>query len=289
MKKLKIEIKNRFTGKVLFEYESENNTIKKTIGMAVEEYADLGYADLRGADLRGADLRGADLRGANLRGADLRGADLRSADLRSANLRGANLRGADLRGANLIGADLRSANLRSADLIGADLRSANLRGADLRSANLRGADLRGANLRDANLSGADLRYADLSGANLRGANLSGADIKRIKKFITICPEEGSFVAWKKLSNNCLAKIEIPAQAKRTSCIRSRKCRASYIKTLNIWDSNGNEIKEQKGRHDGETIYRVGRLTKPNSYNDDIREECTHGIHFFITKQEALDW
>jgi len=134
----KIEIKNRFTGKVLFELSTENNSVKKTLEVAVKEKADLMGADLMGAYLRGADLMGADLMGADLRGADLMGADLRGAYLRGADLRGAYLRGADLRGADLMGADL-----RGADLMGADLRGAYLRGADLMGADLRGADLMG--------------------------------------------------------------------------------------------------------------------------------------------------
>ena len=94
MSKVKIEIKSWIHGGVLFEYESENATIKKAVEAAVDDGADLRGADLRGADLRGADLRDADLRGADLRGADLRGADLRDADLRGADLRGADLSGA---------------------------------------------------------------------------------------------------------------------------------------------------------------------------------------------------
>ena len=41
MSKLKIEIKNKFTGLVLFEWESENNTIKQTILEALKSRADL--------------------------------------------------------------------------------------------------------------------------------------------------------------------------------------------------------------------------------------------------------
>ena len=117
--KLKIEIKNRFTGKVLFEYENENNTIKDTLVKAVEQGAYLRGADLRGAYLRDAYLRGADLQGADLQDAYLRGADLRGADLRDAYLRDAYLRGADLQDA-----DLRDADLRGADLQGAEIKSA---------------------------------------------------------------------------------------------------------------------------------------------------------------------
>ena len=78
--KTKIEIKNIF-GKLLFEFECENNTIKKTVEKAIENSADLSYADLQSANLRYADLRSADLRYADLRYADLRSADLSSANL----------------------------------------------------------------------------------------------------------------------------------------------------------------------------------------------------------------
>ena len=133
-KQIKIEIKNRWTGNILFEYLSENNTIKKTVSEAIKSEANLRRANLRGADLCGADLRGADLCGADLCGADLCGADLCGADLRRANLRRANLCGADLYGADLCGADL-----CGADLCGANLCGANLCGADLCGANLCGA------------------------------------------------------------------------------------------------------------------------------------------------------
>ena len=113
-KEIKISIKNRWTGSILFEYSSVDNTLAKTVLEALK-----GGANLRGADLCNADLRNANLRNANLRNADLRNADLRDANLRDADLRDANLRDANLRGANLRGADLRGADLRNANLSGA--------------------------------------------------------------------------------------------------------------------------------------------------------------------------
>lgn len=120
-KQIKIEIRNRWTGSVVFEYTKEGNTITETVLDAIRRGADLRDADLCGADLCGADLRGsnlcdADLCDANLCGADLRGANLYDANLRDADLRGANLYGAYLCGANLYGADLRGTNLRGANL-----------------------------------------------------------------------------------------------------------------------------------------------------------------------------
>ena len=101
---MKIEIKHRFTGKVLF--DGEFATLALAVVAAVAAGADLIGADLIGANLRGANLSGANLSGANLSGADLRGANLSGANLSGANLRGANLRGANLSDADLSGADL---------------------------------------------------------------------------------------------------------------------------------------------------------------------------------------
>jgi hypothetical protein len=103
--KTKIQIKSTL-GKVLFELETEENTMAKTVSEAVKSSTDLSSANLSSAKLSYADLRYADLRYA-----DLRSTDLRYADLSYANLSYANLRYADLSYANLSYADLSSAKL----------------------------------------------------------------------------------------------------------------------------------------------------------------------------------
>ena len=98
-KQIKIEIHNRWTGSVVFEYTKEGNTITETVLDAIRRGADLHSAYLRGTDLRGANLCGANLCDVDLCGAYLRGANLCDADLYGANLRGTDLRGANLRDA----------------------------------------------------------------------------------------------------------------------------------------------------------------------------------------------
>ena len=93
--KTKIQINSIF-GKLLFEYESEDNNIAKTVQEGVKRYADLRSADLSSANLSSADLRYADLRYADLSSADLSYANLSSANLSSANLSSANLSYANL-------------------------------------------------------------------------------------------------------------------------------------------------------------------------------------------------
>ena len=229
-----------------------------------------------------ADLRGANLFGANLSDADLRGANLSDADLPGADLSCANLRGADLSGA-----DLSCANLRGANLFGANLSDADLPGADLSGANLRDADLPGADL-----SGANLRDADLSGANLRGADLSGASMDQmIWDIHTVfyplqCPDSGSYIGYKKASG-LVVELEIPADARRSSAT-SRKCRASKAKVLSITDINGNPAGGQvKSNYDPDFVYTIGETVEVSDFDDDRWNECSTGIHHFITRAEAV--
>ena len=230
--KIKLQIKSRWTGSVLFEYEKENNTIKDTLIEAVKSGAYLGGADLGGADLSGADLSGAYLRGAYLGGAYLGGAYLR--------------------------------------------------GAYLRAADLSGAYLSGAYLGDAYLGG-----ADLSGAYLGGADLSGA--KEIPYLPLACPSDGAFIGWKKV-NGCLVQLLIPEDAKRCSAT-TQKCRCEFAKVFGITRiDNGEELQSvENTAYAPSIVYKVGEIVKPDCFDEDRWNECSHGIHFFINKQDALNY
>ena len=174
-----------------------------------------------------------------------------------------------------------------ADLSGANLRGANLSGANLRGADLRGADLWGADLSGADLCGADLWGADLWGADLWGANLSGANNVN---YPIACPEEGSFIGFKKTRDNLIVKLEIPEDALRCSAT-SRKCRCSKAKVLSITNLDGSksEITSTPSEHDPNFIYTVGEMVEVPNFDTDRWNECSTGIHFFITRQEAVDY
>jgi len=198
----------------------------------------------------------------------------------------ADLRGADLRGANLYGANLYGANLYGGNLYGANLDGANLYGADLRVANLGGANLYGADLCGANLDGANLYGANLDGANLDGANLDGADLRGAKNLpslfeaqTSICAE-GDLIVYKKLRDDVICKLKIPAEARRSNST-GRKCRAEYAIVLEG---------EGFSSHDNQFKYTVGDTVRPIEPFDDNRwEECASGIHFFLTLVEAENY
>ena len=160
-----VEIKNRWTGAVMFRCELNAELRGATLGVK------LGFAAKKAfeisASLVGASLVGANLDGANLNRASLIGASLDHASLIGASLIGASLDGASLIGASLDGANLNRASLDHASLIGASLIGASLIGASLIGASLDGANLAGASLIDASLIDASLIGASLIGAKIR--------------------------------------------------------------------------------------------------------------------------
>ena len=237
-------------------------------------------------DGKKADLRWADLRLANLSGADLHGADLTGANLRAANLRWADLSEACLCDAELCGANLYMTNLIKADLNWADLRFANIYGTDLNYARLSFADLSRTSLHRANLIGADLRCANLHDANLYMTNL--IDAKNID-FPISCPEKGSFIGFKK-ANDLIIELEIPSDALRSSAT-TRKCRCSKAKVISITNLDGSPsgVTSIPSSWDGNFIYSIGDIIEVKDFDTNRWNECAPGIHFFITRQEAVNY
>ena len=154
--------------------------------------------------------------------------------------------------------------------------------ADLGRANLRGVDLRGANLGGANLGRADLRGADLRGA------------KNVPFIPMTCPDTGAFVAWKQCETSdslVIVKILIPEDAKRSSGT-GRKCRADKAVVLEIQDMAGEALEGVVARssYDPLFTYEVGKTVEPREPFDGCRwNECGSGIHFFINRQEAVNY
>ena len=197
----------------------------------------------------------------------------------------ANLSGADLFGADLFGADLSGANL-----YGANLSRANLSWANLYGANLSGADLSGANLYGANLSRANLYGADLSWANLYGASYI-EDAKNLFYPIA-CPESGSFIGWKKArikdnGGECIVKLEICEDAMRSSAT-GRKCRCSKATVLEVQDINGDVLEQSAVSDRDENFHYVpGSVVSVPDFDKNRWNECSTGIHFYITREEAV--
>ena len=133
----------------------------------------------------------------------------------------------------------------------------------------------------ANLSGANLSWANLSGANLHGANLYGANLDELTSArVSIVPECGPFFGWKKCRDGVIVQLAIGSKAKRSSST-GRKCRAEYVKVLDVV---GAEV--GYSQYDAKVEYRKGKVVRCDKWNDNRWEECSGGIHFFLTRAEA---
>lgn len=106
-----------------------------------------------------------------------------------------------------------------------------------------------------------------------------------------CPEEGAFIGYKKLAGGYIATLQIPADAKRSSAF-SKKCRCDKAKVIRIETVNGG--KAAKGLYpscyDGNFMYEVGKTVTPKRKFDSNRfHECAAGIHFFMRKEDAINY
>ena len=217
-------------------------------------------------------------------------AKLAGIDLERINLECADLQYADLAGTNLTDACLMQANLIGANLIGAKLESANLRGANLTDARLNHANLTDADLREVTLLRANLEYTDLKNAVFRGANVYEIDIEHSKNIpdyliaVTCIVPEGGIIGWKKLRDDKIAKLSIPADAHRSNAT-GRKCRAEFVDVLEIWNGYDSVL-------DGMNIlypfltFHVGERTHCKNWDTNRWKKYGNGIDFFLTRYEA---
>lgn len=141
------------------------------------------------------------------------------------------------------------------------------------------------------------KRADLRGANLQRANLYKVDLRRannIPDYVCpiCCPEEGSFIGFKKAYWNNVAvivKLQIPVDAKRSSAT-TRKCRCDKAIVISITDKLGvREFQKAVSGYDDNFIYEVGKTVVVDDFDEDRWNECSTGIHFFITRNEAINY
>ena len=176
----------------------------------------------------------------------------------------------------------------------------NFQGQNLQGSNFVNMDLRQANFKNANLVGADFRGSDLRGVNFQGANLFGSNLENTllddivydentKYFQMYCPSEGPFLGYKKCYNFRIVQLLIPADAKRTSATRN-SCRCDKAKVLSIKSIDCKESFEEATSYiDENFIYKVGELAIVENFNEDRWVESTTGIHFFMTREEAIGY
>ena len=266
-------------GKTLSEIlENHLHWLMRDVDGWKEMRANLDGADISNTDLHFANFKYANLNDVNFYKSNLREADLRRASLQHTNLSYADFREATLNDANIANSNLTHADFGDASLIGAYLAHSNLTRADFRGANLRFADLRDCVFYDTDLRGCNFIHASFVGSNY------------IPYIPLQCPSDGAFVGWKKV-DDVLIKLEIPVDAKRSSAT-TNKCRCDKAKVLGFYDSLGvNELDITELVNDKyeKCKYVKGEMVYLDSFDEDRWNECSHGIHFFVNKQDAINY
>ena len=271
------------------------------------QQVNLSYANLTGtcffeADLHGANLSHADLNNANFDDADLSEAILDKADLYRASICHANLYKVEAEQTNFTScimwnSNFKEASVKKSNLLGAELCDCDFESADLSECELYCTNIDYTSFNKANLKNAHLTYADNSfWASFEGADLTGVDfsdctidddaIKDSKGFFIpmICPEEGSFIAWKKCRDNKIAKLLIPEDALRTGGTWY-DCRASEAMVLDILDGD-NSCSEAVCLRDDTLTFHKGETIKDKEEFDNSLLHDGPGIHFFLSKLTA---
>lgn len=198
---------------------------------------------------------------------------------------GADFRGKDFRWGESVRVSFDGADFRGCDLQNTRFRECSFRGADLRNANMYGADFRGCDMTGADMTGGDIRMASLEDAVLTDVKADDTTLG----WKMYCPETGAFVAYKKCVYDRIVQLLIPADAKRSSAT-APTCRCNKAKVLSIKSFDcTEEFDEAWSLVDENFVYRKGEWVYPDSYNEDRWKDSTHGIHFWMTREEAMGY
>jgi hypothetical protein len=178
--------------------------------------------------------------------------------------------GQPVRGGPVQGEPVRGGPVRGGPVHGAEP----VRGEPVRGEPVRGGPVRG---EPVPVRGGPVR----GGADLSRANLSGVkNLPPLAVAQTLIVGDGDLVGWKKCRGGVVVKLLIPAAAKRSNAT-GRKCRAEYAHVLAVEGASvGLSL------YDGSTVYAVGETVRPNGWCLDRWRECAHGIHFYLTREEA---
>ena len=133
---------------------------------------------------------------------------------------------------------------------------------------------------------------DVDGWEDMGADLSEADLSRAKNvpFIPMaCPDAGSFIGWKRCRGGRIVELEVPADARRSSATGQKcRCDKAIVKSIKSIDGES-EYTEAFSNYNPGFCYEVGKEVSELNFCEDRFVECAPGIHFFINRQEAVDY
>lgn len=199
----------------------------------------------------------------------------------------------DLTGWNLSYIDFTLSSFQNVILNGADFHGGTVENALFDGCPMCGADFSHSRMVTASFRYCDMRKCDIRGANLYGAILEYARLDGIVSdedtewFRLHCPEKGAFLAYKKCVNDRLVQLLVPEDAKRTSAtLPSCRCNKAKVLTIKSFDYQEN-FDEAWSLVDENFSYKRGEWVEVADFNEDRWQDSTTGIHFWLTREEAM--
>lgn len=224
------------------------------------------------------DFYGLDLKGLNLSGLDFSWLNMSDCDFSNSNLENCNFEGCILYNTDFYHANIKQCNFTCSEFVHAEFTDA---------------DATNACFKNAYFLCCDFEYAELANADFKNAKMIVADnlslSAHVPNFPMTCPEVGSFVGWKKCGSH-IVKLLIPEDAKRSSST-DRKCRCNKATVLNIESIDGKTAccLQVSSNFNKNFKYKIGETVEVDDFCEDRYKECAPGIHFFINRQEAVDY
>lgn len=217
-----------------------------------------------------------------------------NADFSFANFRTANFIDANFSSANFSDADFSNANFRNVDFSNTNFKTANFRyanfiNADFINAYFSSANFRTTNFSSTNFSDADFRIANFRTTNFNNADLSNANFSNVIFNQRILPDEGSIIGWKKAQLKII-KLKVIDCKNAVGGLVGRKCRTKSVEVLEFQELDGTiitDITELSSDYNNKFKYKIGEIITVEDWNDKPYLECEKGIHFFITRDEAV--
>lgn len=208
-----------------------------------------------------------------------------------------------IKGIDLAGRDLKGIDFRRATFDGCNLHGTDFSGSEMDNVAFYNNDLTGMKLCGCKARGCSFRFQDMTGIDLRGANIYSSvleDALNQDKVITDddtkwykmrCPEEGeAFIAWKCCTDLRVVMMLVPRDAHR--CMATMETgRVSKVKVLKITNIDETEnYTWAQSTVDPDFYYEVGKWLEPaNGFQTDRWKDSSPGIHFFLDRQQCVDY
>lgn len=258
-------------------------------GLTFKEFSPYVNNNLEEMFLRYVSFKGCTFDGVDFISWNGHGVRFEDCTFKNCSIQDSNFTFVSMRNCELAGLEIMNSNVRGWGLLGCKVQSfkaefSNLAVFHFRDCTIECTSFYGINFALSRFNNVHLNSVDFTETNLKDCEFTDVTSVDVKLPEFQIPQDCDLIGWKSTDGGVL-KILVPADAKRTASVVGRKCRAERVKVIGGARDGWDYI----SRWDGTTVYRNGETVVSDSYDPDPLVECTHGIHFFLTREEAENW